>query len=316
MEDDHESLGDACPQLLNLIQNEKVGKKRIGGLDASEEKKLELTLGLPGGVGEEENPFVLSSCIFSKVSKTSSGRGVLGSEQLEAGLFQLQSKGGYGTEWPHKTTWNREKFDEQQSLEKAHGGTENEAGSNTSFQTGVSAGAPVVGWPPIRAFRKNLASSSVKQSVELQNGNIDEKVKVASCKKGLLIKINMDGIPIGRKVDLNACGSYKKLSVAVESLFLDLLEAQKETSTNDLRMDEEAKQAFKSLLDGSGEYTLVYEDNEGDRMLVGDVPWDMFVSSVKRLRVLKSSDLSSLHDWEARKEQQLSVEYGDEGQAN
>lgn len=27
------------------------------------------------------------------------------------------------------------------------------------------------------------------------------------------------------------------------------------------------------LLDGSGEYTLVYEDNEGDRMLVGDVPW-------------------------------------------
>jgi len=27
------------------------------------------------------------------------------------------------------------------------------------------------------------------------------------------------------------------------------------------------------LLDGSREYTLVYEDNEGDRMLVGDVPW-------------------------------------------
>lgn len=27
------------------------------------------------------------------------------------------------------------------------------------------------------------------------------------------------------------------------------------------------------LLDGTGEYTLVYEDNEGDRMLVGDVPW-------------------------------------------
>jgi auxin-responsive protein IAA len=27
------------------------------------------------------------------------------------------------------------------------------------------------------------------------------------------------------------------------------------------------------LLDGSGEYTLVYEDDEGDQMLVGDVPW-------------------------------------------
>jgi auxin-responsive protein IAA len=27
------------------------------------------------------------------------------------------------------------------------------------------------------------------------------------------------------------------------------------------------------LLDGKGEFTLTYEDNEGDKMLVGDVPW-------------------------------------------
>lgn len=33
------------------------------------------------------------------------------------------------------------------------------------------------------------------------------------------------------------------------------------------------EKAITGLLDGSGEYTLVYEDNEGDRMLVGDVPW-------------------------------------------
>ena len=26
------------------------------------------------------------------------------------------------------------------------------------------------------------------------------------------------------------------------------------------------------LLDGKGEFTLTYEDNEGDKMLVGDVP--------------------------------------------
>lgn len=35
----------------------------------------------------------------------------------------------------------------------------------------------------------------------------------------------------------------------------------------------EEEKAITGLLDGSGEYTLVYEDNEGDRMLVGDVPW-------------------------------------------
>jgi auxin-responsive protein IAA len=32
--------------------------------------------------------------------------------------------------------------------------------------------------------------------------------------------------------------------------------------------------AIPGLLDGTGEYTLVYEDYEGDRVLVGDVPWE------------------------------------------
>lgn len=36
---------------------------------------------------------------------------------------------------------------------------------------------------------------------------------------------------------------------------------------------QEEHKPITDLLDGSGEYTLVYEDNEGDRMLVGDVPW-------------------------------------------
>lgn len=36
---------------------------------------------------------------------------------------------------------------------------------------------------------------------------------------------------------------------------------------------QEEEKAITGVLDGSEEYTLVYEDNEGDRMLVGDVPW-------------------------------------------
>lgn len=37
--------------------------------------------------------------------------------------------------------------------------------------------------------------------------------------------------------------------------------------------NEDEEKVISGILDGSGEYTLVYEDNEGDRMLVGDVPW-------------------------------------------
>lgn len=33
------------------------------------------------------------------------------------------------------------------------------------------------------------------------------------------------------------------------------------------------EEKISDVLDGTGEYTLVYEDNEGDRVLVADVPW-------------------------------------------
>lgn len=37
--------------------------------------------------------------------------------------------------------------------------------------------------------------------------------------------------------------------------------------------EQKEEKANIGILNRSGEYTLVYEDNEGDRMLVGDVPW-------------------------------------------
>ncbi|GMN40018.1 hypothetical protein TIFTF001_009248 [Ficus carica] len=72
----------------------------------------------------------------------------------------------------------------------------------------------------------------------------------------------MEGVPIGRKVDLKAFDSYEKLSYAIDALFRGLLAAQRDQTEDD-----------HSKTVTNGEYTLVYEDNEGDRMLVGDVPW-------------------------------------------
>lgn len=85
----------------------------------------------------------------------------------------------------------------------------------------------MVGWPPIRSFRKNLASSSSsKPAPESQNAapdKISTKKPVETCSKGLFVKINMDGVPIGRKVDLKAYDTYDKLSSAVDELFRGLL---------------------------------------------------------------------------------------------
>ncbi|XP_052183562.1 auxin-responsive protein IAA26-like isoform X2 [Diospyros lotus] len=175
-----------------------------------------------------------------------------------------------------------------------------------------TAPAPVVGWPPIRSFRRNLASSSSSKPINEPQNAVPSKPPTEkpaeSFQKGLFVKINMDGVPIGRKVDLKAFDSYEKLSSAVDELFRGLLAAQKDSSAGGIPNGQEGEKGITGLLDGSGEYTLVYEDNEGDRMLVGDVPWHMFVSTVKRLRVLKSSELSSLRC--GSKQEKITVDAG------
>ncbi|KAL1340647.1 hypothetical protein AAHE18_09G030300 [Arachis hypogaea] len=193
----------------------------------------------------------------------------------------------------------------------------NTAAPNSSQKR--SAAGPVVGWPPIRSFRKNNASGSTFSKPPLGshhnhhhhlNLNVEDKAANNTTNKehvnnisgppnkGMFVKINMDGIPIGRKVDINAYGSYDKLSSVVDHLFRDLLSAQRRDSCGGgsikkQNQEEEKTMITTGVLDGSGEYTLIYEDNEGDKMLLGDVPC-MFVSTVKRLRVLKKSDLAAL----------------------
>nr|ACG25701.1 IAA16 - auxin-responsive Aux/IAA family member [Zea mays] len=159
-------------------------------------------------------------------------------------------------------------------------------GSN-GFKARSAAAAPVVGWPPVRAFRRNLASASSKPSREpppSHRGN-EPASAGAGGNKGLFVKVNMDGVPIGRKLDLGGHAGYDTLTAAVDHLFRGLLAAQ--TSGPDGE-----RQAVAGILNGGGEYTLVYEDDEGDQMLVGDVPWQMFAATARRLRVLRSSDLN------------------------
>ncbi|CAL9118181.1 unnamed protein product [Musa acuminata var. zebrina] len=316
--------GEGRPRLLDLIPN----GREWGSYAAAEEKKLELRLGLPGGedwsAGQEKREHPVESALsmdrISKVRKStnvnaSSGtkRGFLVQvehktegilidnmtfqqqqlQQQQLGFLQLQAK---GKESLQKTSGSTD----QQSLEgkgcgphAAHASsTKNAAVAYTASQSRRAAATPVVGWPPVRSFRMNLAGTA-KASAESHNGSSEAAKKLENDRKSLFVKINMDGIPIGRKVDLKAYDSYDKLSLAVDELFRGLMAAQADPLAPSIRKNSEEKHVLIGLLDGSGEYTLVYEDDEGDRMLVGDVPWDMFVSMAKRLRVLKSSDLSA-----------------------
>lgn len=85
----------------------------------------------------------------------------------------------------------------------------------------AAAAAPVVGWPPVRSFRRNLASSS--SSSKPPRGGRDAAAAATGGKVARFVKVNMDGVPIGRKVDLAAHGGYGELSAAVDRLFRGLL---------------------------------------------------------------------------------------------
>ncbi|KAL8137527.1 hypothetical protein V2J09_003528 [Rumex salicifolius] len=118
--------------------------------------------------------------------------------------------------------------------------------------------AQVVGWPPIQSFRRKNSIIEAKKS---GNGS------------GLFVKVNKDGAPYLRKIDLKAYQSYGELLRALECMFKVRIGEYSE------------RQGY-----GDSDYVPSYEDKDGDWMLVGDVPWEMFVLSCKRLRIMNTSE--------------------------
>uniref|UniRef100_A0A453JRE3 Auxin-responsive protein n=1 Tax=Aegilops tauschii subsp. strangulata TaxID=200361 RepID=A0A453JRE3_AEGTS len=103
------------------------------------------------------------------------------------------------------------------------------------------------------------------------------------------VKVSMDGAPYLRKVDLNMYKTYQDLSKALEKMFSSFTIGN--CGTPGMNAMNESK--LMDLLNGS-EYVPTYEDKDGDWMLVGDVPWEMFVESCKRLRIMKGSEAIGL----------------------
>ncbi|KAK9231962.1 hypothetical protein WN943_022203 [Citrus x changshan-huyou] len=144
--------------------------------------------------------------------------------------------------------------------------------------------AQVVGWPPIRSFRKNTMASNL-----VKNNDAAEGKSGSGC---LYVKVSMDGAPYLRKVDLKIYSNYMELSSALEKMFSCFTIGQCD-SHGLPGQDGLSESRLMDLLHGS-EYVLTYEDRDGDWMLVGDVPWDMFTETCRRLRIMKGSEAIGL----------------------
>ncbi|PON99825.1 AUX/IAA protein [Trema orientale] len=135
-----------------------------------------------------------------------------------------------------------------------------------SFIKNDGEGDGVVGWPPIKSWRKKLCCRGGRAA---ENNNNNNRLTVlengCSCggriSKFMYVKVKMEGVAIARKVDLNLHTSFQTLM--------------------DTLMDMFAKY--------SDNYKLTYQDREGDWLLAQDVPWRTFIRSVQRLKLLRRS---------------------------
>ncbi|CAN8260435.1 unnamed protein product [Cochlearia groenlandica] len=150
----------------------------------------------------------------------------------------------------------------------------------------------VVGWPPVRSFRKNIMSSQ-KPTTEVatektsgSSGATSSSVSVAAA----YVKVSMDGAPYLRKIDLKLYKTYQQLSDALSKMFSSFTIGNYGAQGMKDFMNESK---LIDLLNGS-DYVPSYEDKDGDWMLVGDVPWEMFVDSCKRIRIMKGSEAIGL----------------------
>ncbi|KAJ7540418.1 hypothetical protein O6H91_10G014000 [Diphasiastrum complanatum] len=196
--------------------------------------------------------------------------------------------------------WGNSHISQPISMVKYETGDDLQALNAHYIELAPASSAPaVLGWPPVRAFRNRTlaAQAPPKRSIEslcpafiTTNPALPRKGQSSS-----YIKVYMDGILIGRKVDLKNINSYEKLSTELEGMFRRFISGFfkiKKSLPGEDALSEDSKRQIFYL--GSG-YVLTYEDKDGDLMLVGDVPWRLLFILMRARRIEKVIQLSCLN---------------------
>ncbi|XVF89327.1 hypothetical protein PTKIN_Ptkin19aG0121000 [Pterospermum kingtungense] len=125
----------------------------------------------------------------------------------------------------------------------------------------------VVGWPPIKSWRKKLFHDHQHQVGRIikNNRNMGANKKHD---RSIYVKVKMEGVPIARKIDIRLYHSYQALKTSLITMFAKYQKWDEDDHTR---------------------YTLTYQDKEGDWLIAGDIPWQTFTRSVQRLEIVRNS---------------------------
>ncbi|XP_060206792.1 auxin response factor 9-like isoform X1 [Lycium barbarum] len=92
-----------------------------------------------------------------------------------------------------------------------------------------------------------------------------------SCSTRSRTKVQMQGVAVGRAVDLTALKGYDELIKELEEMF-----------------------EIQGELHSRNKWEIVFTDDEGDMMLMGDYPWLDFCNVVRRIFICSSQDMKKL----------------------
>ncbi|KAL0428718.1 UNVERIFIED_CONTAM: Auxin response factor 11 [Sesamum radiatum] len=119
----------------------------------------------------------------------------------------------------------------------------------------------------------DLSNSSKERKhvqTEVSPNDMQGKLNLGSSSR-TRIKVQMQGIAVGRGVDLTAFGGYDDLITELENMF-----------------------EIKGELRPRNKWEVVYTDNEGDMMLVGDDPWPEFCKMAKKICIYSSEEVKKM----------------------
>ncbi|PKA54437.1 Auxin-responsive protein IAA27 [Apostasia shenzhenica] len=273
------------------LEHDYIGLAEVSSMESSSDvgerpeslRQTELRLGLPGSESPErrEKPGFTLDLLSTKDFAVGSKRGFSGAVE-GSGKWVFSGSSASEVEMDKGSA-----LFSTRSGGSCGGGGKEMAGKAMVVQEKKQQGPPaakaqVVGWPPIRSYRKNT------MTINPNKEDSDGKNRLGC----LYVKVGMDGAPYLRKIDLKTYFSYKELSLALEKMFSGFTIGHC-GSQYLLGKDGSGENHLTDILNGS-EYMLTYEDKDGDWMLVGDVPWEMFINSCRRLRIMKGSDAIGL----------------------
>ncbi|GBG85126.1 Aux/IAA family protein [Chara braunii] len=93
----------------------------------------------------------------------------------------------------------------------------------------------------------------------------------------------MEGWPIGRRISLREHYNYEGLSTTLRHMFEFMIPAEQRYW---IRPGCHPPCNSLNALPG---HVIAYEDADGDLMLAGDIPWEHFVTTAKRIKIVQTS---------------------------